>query len=83
MPVGILPTVFILPLLTRRFGLHACITSGCLANVVLCTVIALPDVCGHSVALIIGLGLGMFGTVLKGRPIWEYGRARPAREDWL
>ena len=40
-PAGILPTVFLLPHTTRRFGLHACITAGCLANVVLCALLAL------------------------------------------
>ena len=69
-PAGILPTVFLLPHLTRRFGLHASITAGCLANVVLCALLALPDVSGRSVALIIGLGLAMFDTMLKASPIW-------------
>jgi|TARA_B110001469_G_scaffold124571_1_gene138471 MFS family permease len=61
-PAGILPTVFLLPHLTRRFGLHACITSGCLANVLLCGVLSLPDLHSHSVVLILGLGLAMFFT---------------------
>ena len=64
-PAGILPTVFLLPHLTRRFGLHACITSGCLANVMLCALLAIPEVCGRSVALIFGLGLGMFSTLTQ------------------
>ena len=65
MPAGILPTVFLLPHLTRRFGLHACITAGCLANVVLCALLSLPDVHSHSEALILGLGLAMFVTMSK------------------
>lgn len=84
-PAGILPTVFLLPHLTRRFGLHACITAGCLGNVVLCALLAgtffsssgpeeeasveregeRNDVSGRSVALIVGLGLGMFFTLTQ------------------
>ena len=61
-PAGILPTVFLLPHLTRRFGLHACITAGCLANVLLCALLSLPDLHSRSVVLILGLGLAMFFT---------------------
>jgi len=64
-PAGILPTVFLLPHLTRRFGLHACITAGCLANVVLCALLSLPDVHSHSEALILGLGLSQFITMTQ------------------
>ena len=84
-PAGILPTVFLLPHTTRRFGLHACITAGCLANVVLCALLAgkflapsgpeeeasgereeeRTDMCDRSVALIFGLGLGMFFTLTQ------------------
>ena len=61
-PAGILPTVFLLPLLTRRFGLHACITAGCLANVLLCALLSLPVLHNRSIVLIFDLGLGMFFT---------------------
>ena len=65
-PAGILPTVFLLPHLTRRFGmrfgLHACITAGCLANVLLCALLSLPDLHSRPVVLILDLGLGMFFT---------------------
>tara|TARA_B100000795_G_C22616927_1_gene367358 strand:- start:480 stop:743 length:264 start_codon:yes stop_codon:yes gene_type:complete len=83
-PAGILPTVFLLPHLTRRFGLHACITAGCLANVVLCALLSLPDVHSHSEALILGLGLAMFVTMSKPQAA-RYGRpARPKAQevDW-
>ena len=80
-PAGILPTVFLLPHLTRRFGLHACITSGCLANVVLCALLSLPDVHSHSEALILGLGLAMFVTMSKPQAA-RYGRpARPKAQE--
>ena len=59
-PAGILPTVFLLPHLTRRFGLQSCITAGCLANVLLCALLSLPDLHSRSVVLIFDLGLGMF-----------------------
>ena len=81
-PAGILPTVFLLPHLTRRFGLHACITSGCLANVVLCALLAIPEVCGRSVALIVGLGLAMFVTVSKSSPIWPASARPPWSSLW-
>ena len=61
-PAGILPTVFLLPHLTRRFGLHACITAGCLANVLLCALLSLSDLHSRSVVLMFDLGLGMFFT---------------------
>ena len=61
-PAGILPTVFLLPHLTRRFGLHACITTGCLANVMLCALLSIPDLHSRSVVVILGLGLAMFFT---------------------
>ena len=67
-PAGILPTVFLLPHLTRRFGLHACITAGCLGNVVLCAVLAgtfFSPSGPEEEALIVGLGLGMFFTLTQ------------------
>ena len=64
-PAGILPTVFLLPRLTRRFGLHACITSGCLANVTLCALLSIPALHNRSLVVILGLGLGMFVTFMQ------------------
>ena len=61
-PAGILPTVILLPHLTRRFGLHACITTGCLANVLLCALLSIPDLHSRSVVLILGLSFAMFFT---------------------
>ena len=66
-PAGILPTVFLLPRLTRRtrFGLHACITSGCVANVVLCALLSIPALHTRSLVVILGLGLAMFFTFMQ------------------